>query len=228
MNREEIYQQCVHKIDKTNCLLLQLPTGFGKTALSIRLANYILESRQFRQLQTVSILILVAKRVHKQTWADEIQKWGGFRHPTAHINVCPECYESMHKHQKEHFNIILADEVHHIGSEMRMRVLRHISFDKFIGLSATIPRQVLQYFKFSYHSEVVSCDITEAIDSEVLPEPTILLFPLQVENTRLSETMELNPKAKGRTFYGEYKDYWKYKKLKVHAVLKCTQNSFVL
>ena len=30
MTREEIYNQCVQKIDKTNCLLLESATGTGK------------------------------------------------------------------------------------------------------------------------------------------------------------------------------------------------------
>lgn len=29
MTREEIYQECVQKIDKTNCLLLEAATGIG-------------------------------------------------------------------------------------------------------------------------------------------------------------------------------------------------------
>jgi superfamily II DNA or RNA helicase len=104
-----------------------------------------------------------------------------------------------------------------------MDALKTIKYGYIIGLSATIPRNIKAFFRFNYHSEVVSCDIIEAIDSEVLPEPTILLFPLQVENTRMSETIEVNPKVKGPVVHGEYKDYWKYKKSKVHAILKCTQ-----
>jgi superfamily II DNA or RNA helicase len=134
-----------------------------------------------------------------------------------------ECYESLHKHCDERFDIVILDEVHHIGSEMRMKQLKTIKYGYIIGLSATIPQKLKMWFKYNYHSEVVSCDIIEAIDSEVLPEPTILLFPLQVENTRMSETIELNPKAKGPVVHGEYKDYWKLKKQGVHAILKCTQ-----
>jgi superfamily II DNA or RNA helicase len=134
-----------------------------------------------------------------------------------------ECYESLHKHTNEFFDFIVLDECHHIASEARMEALKTIKYGYMLGLSATIPRNVKAFFRYHYHSEVVSCDIIEAIDSEVLPEPTILLFPLEVENTRMSETIELNPKAKGPVVHGEYKDYWKLKKQKVHAILKCTQ-----
>ena len=223
MTREEIYSDCKKALTRSNCLLLEAATGFGKTSVSLKLINHLLALSKFKDAKQINILILVAKRVHKQTWKDEIKKWGGVHHPTARINICMECYESLKNHTREHWDVVISDEVHHIGSEVRLGFLKTMSFGYFIGLSATIPQKLKMLFKYRYHSEVVSCDIIEAIDSEVLPEPTILLFPLQVENTRMSETIELNPKAKGPIVYGEYKDYWKLKNQKVHAFLKCTQ-----
>lgn len=223
MTREEIYSKCVEEIAKTNCLLMELATGTGKTKLSIDLTNYIIKSKWYQQAKTINILILVAKIVHKQTWAEEIEKWGGINHPTASIKITMECYESLQKHCNEKWDIVIGDECHHVASEKRMAELKTLKYGYMIGLSATIPRNVKAYFKFNFHSQVVSCDIIEAIEAEVLPEPTILLFPLQMENTKLSETVEINPKAKGPIFYGEYKDRWKCKNEGRHAILKCTQ-----
>ena len=227
MTRDEIYKQCVEKIAKTNCLLMELATGFGKTLISLRLTNYLLASKWYEERKEINILILVAKIVHKQTWTDEIKKWGGINHPTAKVNIRMECYESLHKCCDERWDIVLSDEVHHL-SEARQKTLKAMSFGYFIGLSATIPQKLKMWFKYNYHSEVVSCDIIESIDSEVLPEPTILLFPLQLENTRQSETIEINPKAKGPVYQGEYKDLWKYKKARAHAILKCTQKQKII
>ena len=216
MTREEVYSACEKALTKSNVLLLEAATGFGKTLTSIKLVNWI--TRAVYKNHRPKMLLLVAKIVHKQTWADEFEKWGGIN-----ADVTMECYESLHKHCGEHWDIVILDECHHIGSEMRMQQLKTIKYGYMIGLSATIPQKLKMWFKYNFHSEIVSCDIIEAIDSEVLPEPTILLFPLQVENTRMSETIELNPKVKGPVVYGEYKDYWKLKKQKVHAILKCTQ-----
>ena len=216
MTREEIYNQCVQKIDKTNCLLLESATGTGKSRIAINLINHLCNT--VYKGREVTMLLLVAKRVHKQTWKDEIEKWGGIK---VH-KVIMECYESLHKYQG-HYDIILSDEVHHIGSELRLELMQSIQFGYFIGLSATIPLKLKQYFKYRYHAQVVSCDIIEAIEDNILPEPTILLFPLKVENTRQSETIEINPKASGSIVYGEYKDLWKCKRNKVHAILRCTQ-----
>jgi superfamily II DNA or RNA helicase len=220
MTREEIYTQCVEKIDKTNCLLLEAATGMGKSKISIDLVNYIIKRDK---IKVPKILILVAKRVHKQTWRDEIEKWGGMGNALIRM----ECYESLHK-CSENWDIILLDEVHHVGSPTRMEILSKISYKYMIGLSATIPRKVKQYFRYRYHSELVSCNIIEAIEDDVLPEPEILLFPLLLDNRNPTETWEINGKVKGYVVYGSIKDIWKYKREKTHAILSCTQRQKLL
>lgn len=217
MTREEIYNQCVQKIDKTNGLMLELTTGTGKTRIALNLINHLVETKY--KGKKISLLLLVAKRVHKQTWKDEISKWGGLNVDS----ITMECYESMHKHTGNHYTFILMDEIHHVKSETRMQCLAHIKYDYMLGLSATIPRKLKQVLSYRYKAAVVSCDISEAIEDNILPEPQILLFPLMLEDRAATETWEINAKAKGQTVYGDIKDIWKYKKQKVHAILSCTQ-----
>ena len=229
MTRDEIFKQCTQQISKTNCLLMELPTGYGKSKLSIDIANYLISSQWYKDKETINVLILVAKRVHKQTWKEEIEKWGGINHPKAHINICMECYESLKNHCKERWDIILADEVHHIGSEIRLDFLKTMSFGYFLGLSATIPRKLKQFFKYNYHSEVVSCDIIEAIEDDILPEPEILLFPLILDNRAETETWEFHPKAPGPVIHASYKDIRKYKWNKdAHVIISMTQKQKLL
>ena len=216
MTREEIYDACLKGIGKSNCLLLEAATGLGKSKISIDLVNHLCDT-VYKGKKT-NILLLVAKTVHKQTWKDEFEKWGGIKVDT----LCIECYESLRKHAGEHFTFVLMDEVHHVKSDVRLGILNTIKYNYMIGLSATIPRGLKFYFKTRHHSEIVSCNIIEAIEDDVLPEPEIILYPLDVDNKNYTETIELNPKAKGKVFKGDYMDYWKVKKHKVHAILKCT------
>lgn len=217
MTREEIYKECVKNIRDSNVLMMQLATGTGKSKLAIDLINELCQTK-YKGRKT-SLLILVAKIVHKQTWKDEIQKWGGLQVD----EITMECYESLRKHKNERFTFVLMDEVHHIQSETRLDLLESLKFDYLLGLSATIPRGLKKYFSFQYRAKTVSCDIVEAIEDDILPEPEILLLPLELDNTEYSEEIEINPKAKGSIVYGDYRDLWRLKKAGVHAVLKCTK-----
>ena len=179
MTREEIHDLALSKIDRTKYMILELITGFGKSKLAIDLINHICD-RVFNNYECpTTILILVAKTVHKQTWKDEIEKWGGIK--SDYITI--ECYESLHKYENAYFDIVVCDEVQHL-SEARIDVLETIHIDEaFIGLSATIKRNMRDYFINNHKAEVIKCGLKEAVEDEVLPEPTVYLLPLTLDNS---------------------------------------------
>jgi superfamily II DNA or RNA helicase len=177
MTREEVNSLALSKIDGTKCLILELITGMGKTKVAIDLMNHICD-RVFRNDETsTNILILVAKTVHKQTWRKEIEKWGGVK--SDYITI--ECYESLKNYENSRFDIVVADEMQHL-SDARLDVLQTIHIDEaFIGLSATIKRDMRDYFIHTYKAEVIKCGLREAVEDEVLPEPTVYLLPLTLD-----------------------------------------------
>ena len=177
MTREEVNNLALSKIDKTKYLILELITGYGKTKVAIDLINHICD-RVFRNDESpTTILILVAKTVHKQTWKDEIEKWGGINSDCITI----ECYESFKNYENSYFDIVVADEMQHL-SEARLKVLESIHINEaFIGLSATIKRDMRDYFIHNHKAEVIKCDLKEAVEDEVLPEPTVYLLPLSLD-----------------------------------------------
>ena len=218
MTREEIYNKCLNFINKNPVLLLELATGTGKSKLAIDTINALVKNKF--QGQKTTMLLLVAKKVHKQTWKDEFEKWGGIKVD----NVVIECYESLGKHMNETFNFILLDECHHVKSEKRINELNTLKCNYMMGLSATIPRDLKRYFKQTWKAWVISCGLTEAIEDNILPEPKIVLWPLTLDNTKENEEIVINPKVKGKAIQGKFKDRWKFKKRKdIKAVLKCTQ-----
>lgn len=182
MTREEIHNLALSKIDRTKYLILELITGFGKSKLAIDLINHICD-RVFRNDECpTTILILVAKTVHKQTWKDEIEKWGGIK--SDYITI--ECYESLKNYKDSYFDVVVADEMQHL-SEARIDVLETIHINEsFIGLSATIKRDMRDYFIYNHKAEVIKCGLKEAVEDEVLPEPTVYLLPLTLDNTRFN------------------------------------------
>lgn len=179
MTREEVNDLALSKIDNTKYMILELITGYGKTKVAIDLINHICD-RVFRNDECpTTILILVAKTVHKQTWKDEIKKWGGIK--SDYITI--ECYESLKNYENSYFDVVVADEMQHL-SEARMEVLESIHVDEaFIGLSATIKRDMRDYFIHNHKAEVIKCSLKDAVEDEVLPEPMVYLLPLSLDTT---------------------------------------------
>lgn len=135
-----------------------------------------------REQSPTTILILVAKTVHKQTWKEEIEKWGGIK--SDYITI--ECYESLKKYDSAYFDIVIADEMQHL-SDARLEVLETIHINEaFIGLSATIKKDMRDYFVNAYKAEVIKCGLKEAVEDEVLPEPTVYLLPLSLDTKNYS------------------------------------------
>lgn len=179
MTREEVNSLALSKIDKTKYLILELITGMGKTKVAIDLINHICDGVFRNDESPTSILILVSKTVHKQTWKDEIEKWGGIK--SDYITI--ECYESLKNYENSYFDVVVADEMQHL-SEARIDVLETIHINEsFIGLSATIKRDMRDYFIYNHKAEVIKCGLKEAVEDEVLPEPTVYLLPLTLDTT---------------------------------------------
>lgn len=177
MTREEVNRLAKSKIDHNKFLILELITGMGKTKLSIDLINHLCTKDGSRN---ATILVLVAKTVHKNEWKREIEKWGGI----ITDNIIFECYESLHKYKGTTFDIIIADEMQHFSNN-RLETLSTITINTaFIGLSATIKREMKDYFSHNYNATFVKCGLKEAVEDNVLPEPTVYLIPLNLDNTK--------------------------------------------
>ena len=155
MTREEISNLALSQIDRTKCMILELITGFGKSKLAIDLINHICDRVYRNDESPTSVLILVAKTVHKQTWANEIEKWGGVK--TDYVTI--ECYESLKKYERAYFDVVIADEMQHL-SEARLEILDTLHINEaFIGLSATIKRDMRDYFVDNYDEEIFDGDL---------------------------------------------------------------------
>lgn len=196
MTREELSKVALEEIDKCKCLILELITGYGKTRISIDLANHICS----RTNRPISVLILVAKTVHKQTWKDEIQKWGGLKADSITI----ECYESLKKYKNTIFDIIICDEMQHL-SENRLAILKSIKVNEaIIGLSATIKKDLRDIFRYSFNAHFIKCGLKEAVEDEVLSEPIVYLLPLELDTETVSHTINRFGKSITTTQRGYY------------------------
>lgn len=202
MTREDITKLALSKIDKAKYLILELATGFGKSRLAINLINHICE-RVFKNDGTCAdILIVVAKTVHKKTWEDEINKWGGIK--SDHIII--ECYESLKKYKDAHFDVVVLDELQHL-SDSRLDILNTINiYEACIGLSATIKKEMRDFFIRNYNAQIIKCGLREAIENDILPEPTIYLLPIELDTKKAVFKIKKFGKEITTTQRGYYND----------------------
>lgn len=221
MTREQITNSCLAAIDSSKCLLTLLSTGVGKTKITIDCINKICGRVSSNNITT---LIVVDKKVHIQNWKREFTKWGGIKAQT--VKFC--CYASLHKYSNSVWNIVVLDECHHIGSERRLEALKTITINNnIIGLSATVSKELQTWFKRQYKTKIVSCSTQEAIQNDILPDPTIYLIPLVLDNQYATELYELNKKDPSPAIYGEYRNLWAYKKSKKHVYIRCTKRQYL-
>ena len=224
MTREETTNACLQAIDKTKCLLALLSTGVGKTKIAIDCVNKICDKVFRNEQKETSVLIVVDKKVHFTTWKNEFDKWGGLK--TDKVQFC--CYASLHKYAGSYWDVVVLDECHHVGSEIRLEALEtiHIAYN-IIGLSATVSRELKAWFKRKFKTTIVSCTTQDAIESNILPDPTIYLMPMVLNANNPTELYEINKHSKGDVVYDTYQNLWVHKRNKRHAFIKCTKRQYL-
>lgn len=216
MTREEVAKLADTEAISNKCIVFELATGVGKSKIAIDLVNSIVANNK-----NAKVLLLVAKKIHKQNWIDEINKWSG----KFLQNTTIECYESLKKYEDETFDIVIADEAHHLNSDLRLDLLFSLTINSnIICLSATMPVILKTILKNKYSTSIISVSLQEAIDNNILPSPKILLLPLHLDSLSPTEVITKNPKAKGKAISCKYIERWNFIKQKNNKVLiSCTQ-----
>ena len=208
--REKITKEIL-KI-KNNNLLLELPTGTGKTKIS-------LEKVVSLGFKNHEILIVIPRLVLINSWKEEIKKWGYKINPTF------VTYGSLYKMAGE-WDIIVFDECHHLSERCR-EALTSFNIKYSILLSATVKPslkdELSEVFNNLYFYKV---KLREAIENEVLPDPVVVLCPLRLNNTRATEFYSINDKKPGYYKDYEYQFRWEPIRNKIKAKIHCTEQQY--
>ena len=127
MNDRELVTQDILNMPNTN-LLIELPTGYGKTLIAIELLK--------KHLSKGNVLIVVPKNILKKNFMLEINKWWKNRP----LNFTFTTYISLHKYIGNWYAVIY-DEAHHL-TQRCIDVLKDIHSTHSILLSATVPKNL--------------------------------------------------------------------------------------
>lgn len=214
MNREEVLEQIL-EIPNNN-VLITLPTGFGKTKIAIERVKHLAKPNN-------TLLIVVPRNILKLTWKEEIDKWWS----NCNIDYQFTTYVSLHKYTG-HWNFVIFDEAHHLSERCR-DTLDDFSIDNSILLSATVKKDLKQEFKGLFSNlYCYNISLRDAINNEVLPDPTVYLIPLTLDNKNITETIIKNPKAKGRIIECSWATRWQYINQKNYPVrINCTKRQYL-
>lgn len=203
-----------NKINSINTnLLLELPTGYGKTKLALDIIN---------NCNPNNILIVIPRIVLIDSWKDEIKKWG---YEQTLNKITFTTYVSLAKHIDK-WDLVIFDECHHLSERCR-EIIPSFRFKKVILLSATVKRDLKTIFYYLFKPlTVLRVTTREAIDNEELPDPKIIFIPLHLDNTKQDYWIIKN-KSKGNPITINYADRLKYLNVKGCRVqIRCTQQQY--
>lgn len=221
MTREEHVQKILELSDEHKNLILRLPTSFGKSRIALEIIK--------RQMNTTAsifgcnILIVVPKLVLIDNWKDEIERWG----LPDFVNVKFSTYVSYYKQTEEQWDFIILDEGHHF-TENCLDANDLMRYDRAIILSATINKEARYRLKEAFSPVYeYAVQTKEAIDEGVLPNPKVLLIPLQLENFTYNQEFVKNKSKKGDPVVVSYQQRWSARGIKTkRVIIKCTQQQY--
>lgn len=226
MTKEELQIQSLPLIKRSSRVALQWCTGLGKSKMAIDMANYLADKEFEEYEEPLNVLLVVAETAHKSNWKIEFDRWG-----LKTDNVVMECYASLKKYRNSYWDLVIFDEAHHLGSDLRMDVLTELHARNIILLSATLPDQVMQAVTGVF-GEFATSKVTlkQAIEWGILPAPKVYLIPLTLDSTYPNCTIieEWGKKEKRVTYKCKFHERWEYLKNKnkypnMTLEISCTQ-----
>lgn len=212
-NRERVKEALIKLSTKFNNLAIELPTGFGKSLCALTVMKEYIKLKE-------KILIVIPRNVLIENWKEEIKKWKLTKY-LPYITFTT--YVSLPKHAGN-WDMIIFDEAHHLSERCR-ESLANFNSKRNILLSATISwgmkDELNEVFDNIYYFTI---SIKQAIETNVLPDPTIYLLPLTLDTKNLTETLIKNPKGKTPAILTDWTNRWQFIKQNVIQVhIKCTQ-----
>lgn len=219
MTREEL-RDAVLSMHKAN-VAIQVATGIGKSKLALELCKQYAE----KEGHELKVLLVIAEVAHYKNWEEEIIKWS-YNSPIFMV-----CYASLKKYRNTSWDVVIFDEAHHLGSELRLDVFDTIRAKYRIFLSATLKDSLLYRLEESCGPiSNLKVGLQDAFDSNALPEPRIKLIPLTLDNENYTETIieEWGKKEKRLTAHCQFADRWKFIRDKKRVpngtlIIHCTQ-----
>lgn len=214
MNRDSVNKEILELSNNYKNLLIELPTGFGKSKLALDILKEHIETINQKVLIVVPRLVLI------DTWKEEFEKWGM---RTYLLSVEFITYVSLPK-VAGNWDMVIFDECHHLSERCR-EALESFKITRSILLSATVKKSVKWELKGTFQNLFsYKINMKEAIDNEVLPDPRVFLIPLSLETNIPTESIWKNPRGKEPALEVSWANRWAAIRQKTQKVrIYCTE-----
>lgn len=218
VSRQELADSIVLLDTKYKHFLLDVPPRVGKSLLAVSLINKWLTS-------DTKILILSSANSTNNQWIENITKYNP--HLLEHIEIY--CYHSLHKLDRNKYDIICLDEMDSSFTEKRWFQICEFEPQHWIGMSGTLEEEHIDAFrdltknKF-YHLEI---SFQKAVDWGILPEPKIFAVKLKFDNVNPYLIYYASKDKKKKNEIVTYEQRWtSLKNKKVNTLIKCTEHQY--
>lgn len=222
MTKEELQSDVISIFTKYRKVVLQWCTGLGKSKAAIDMLSAMVDMYS----PDINVLLVVAETSHKSNWDYEFNKW----HSKA-TNITIECYASLNKYRGTNWDLVIFDEAHHLGTDLKIDILKEINVENIILLSATLPDHIIESVSEIFGEFKISkVTLQQAIEWGMIPKPKVYLIPLTLDsiNPNCSIIEEWGKKDKRVTYKCKYYERWRYLKNKskypnTTLEISCTQ-----
>lgn len=216
--REDIQKEIL-SLDGSHWLL-ELPTSTGKSKIALDKIKSLY--KEAGEPKGCNLLIVVPRNILKDNWESEIKKWW----PDCPLTIGYTTYVSFPKH-KGTWDYAIFDECHHLSERCR-EALCDFDIGHSVLCSATVSKNLKDELNEVFDGLVsYKKDLRDVIEDEILPDPKVYLWPLELDTKLPRESIWKNPKAKGRLIECSWAMRWSYIKQKECPVrIYCTERQY--
>lgn len=161
----------------TDSILLQMPTGTGKTRLFVSMIN---DFKRYHELhnKTINVLIVTHRKELVEQIKNELYHNYGIKstlitadNKESHYRALPVCVASIQTLQRrleQHwhnypFNFLIIDEAHHTKAATYKKIVKAYSYAKLLGVTATPYRLNGEGFTEEYKKLIISPSVKSYI-----------------------------------------------------------------
>ncbi len=211
--RSRMQADAVRSVIEDRFVIVNWGTGVGKSRVGVGAVE-----EMFRR-GALNILLLVEQTFHKDNWLKEFQDCKGEEHGRRlYESLTVECYASLPKYEGTEWDLIIADEAHHLRGENRVGLMSRLKAERILCLSATVSCKgdgaaLLTMLNTTFGIfRSYDFGVQDAIDTGILAEPTVHIHVLPLEELTARHLIQdgWGPTAKRAKIDCRYEDYKSY------------------